>query len=70
MYRSGLLAIPLLRTVIGEAIDFGELATRKRLTIPATNLRISGKVRDRTADVARRFGDDEMRLLDDGRHAN
>jgi hypothetical protein len=54
----------LLRTVkIGEAIDFGELATRKRLTIPATNLRICGKVRDRTADVARRFGYDECGCL-------
>ena len=51
---------------ISEAVDLCELATRKRLTTPALNLRISSKVRDGTLDVPWRFGDDEMRLLRDG----
>ena len=51
---------------ISEAVDLCELATRKRLTTPALNLRISSKVRDGTPDVPWRFGDDEMRLLRDG----
>src|SRR5262245_24865679 len=56
-----------LRTVeIPEAIHLCELAARERLTTPALDLRICGEVRDRAADVPRRFGDDEVWLLRDG----
>src|SRR5580765_23579 len=51
---------------ISEAIDLCELAARKRLTTPARHIGISSKMRHGTADVAWRFGDDEVRLLRDG----
>src|SRR5207247_10351954 len=50
---------------ISEAVDLCELATRKRLTTPALNLRISSKVRDGTPDVRWRSREDATRWVRD-----